>query len=213
MMPGLSGYDTCVRLKQDPAIAAIPVIFVTALSDTMDETRGFDVGAVDYITKPANPAVVRARAPTCRWCGWTSCADPSGNRAAPGPGGRIQGQRDRPARDPHEPLLAPACARAGQSPHEAEDLLHAAPMHDVGKIGIPDAILRKPASSMPTNGNHAQHPSIGADIIGEHAGGLCAWPSVPATTKNGTAAAIRTAGRRRHSAGSAHRRAGRRVRR
>ncbi|HET6786781.1 MAG TPA: response regulator, partial [Aquabacterium sp.] len=61
MMPGLTGHDTCTALKQDPATQAIPVIFVTALSDTEDEARGFELGAVDYITKPVSPPVVKAR--------------------------------------------------------------------------------------------------------------------------------------------------------
>ena len=64
MMPGLTGFDVCARLKANPATSAIPVIFVTALKDEMDETKGFEVGAVDYITKPISPAVVRARVKT-----------------------------------------------------------------------------------------------------------------------------------------------------
>jgi putative two-component system response regulator len=62
MMPGMTGYETCKLLKADPVTAAIPVIFVTALSDTDDEVVGFEAGAVDYITKPVSPPIVRARA-------------------------------------------------------------------------------------------------------------------------------------------------------
>src|ERR1017187_894988 len=50
MMPELSGYDVCRGLKQNYKTAKIPVIFISALSDTTDETQGFEVGAVDYIT-------------------------------------------------------------------------------------------------------------------------------------------------------------------
>src|SRR5262245_64342136 len=61
MMPGLDGYEVCRRLKADPATRDIPVIFVTALSETGDEMRGFALGAVDYITKPFSPPIVEAR--------------------------------------------------------------------------------------------------------------------------------------------------------
>ena len=63
-MPGLSGHEVCRQLKDDPLTAAIPVIFITALNDPVDETSGFDLGAADYIAKPFNAAVVRARVRT-----------------------------------------------------------------------------------------------------------------------------------------------------
>ena len=61
MMPGLDGYEVCRRLKADPATESIPVIFLTARTDAEDETLGFSLGAVDYIGKPINPMVVKAR--------------------------------------------------------------------------------------------------------------------------------------------------------
>ena len=61
IMPDLSGYTVCEILKADPLTRSIPIIFITALNDTGDETRGFSLGAVDYITKPINPAILRAR--------------------------------------------------------------------------------------------------------------------------------------------------------
>jgi sigma-B regulation protein RsbU (phosphoserine phosphatase) len=61
VMPGMDGYEVCSRLKSDPATAEIPVIFLTGQTDAEDETRGFAVGAVDYVHKPFSPAVVRAR--------------------------------------------------------------------------------------------------------------------------------------------------------
>ena len=64
MMPGMDGYEVCRRLKADPDTRAIPVIFVTALSEPGDETRGLEVGAVDYIIKPISPPIVRARIKT-----------------------------------------------------------------------------------------------------------------------------------------------------
>lgn len=61
MMPGLDGFETCRQLKLNPLTRAIPVIFMTALSEISAKVRGFDVGGVDYITKPAQPAEVLAR--------------------------------------------------------------------------------------------------------------------------------------------------------
>ena len=55
MMPGLDGYEVCRRLKRDPESSQIPVIFLTAKSDVVDEEIGLSLGAVDYITKPASP--------------------------------------------------------------------------------------------------------------------------------------------------------------
>ncbi|GAB7081352.1 diguanylate cyclase domain-containing protein [Megalodesulfovibrio paquesii] len=61
LMPGMDGYQVCQALKENDQTRDIPVIFVTAVSEVMDETRGFSVGAVDYITKPFHPPMVRAR--------------------------------------------------------------------------------------------------------------------------------------------------------
>src|ERR1700739_4000734 len=61
MMPGMDGYEVCSRLKADPATSEIPVIFLTGQTSSEDETRGFEVGAVDYVHKPFSPAVVKAR--------------------------------------------------------------------------------------------------------------------------------------------------------
>jgi serine phosphatase RsbU (regulator of sigma subunit) len=64
MMPEMDGYEVCKRLKSDPGTREIPVIFLTGQTEVEDETRGFDVGAVDYIHKPFSPAVVKARVQT-----------------------------------------------------------------------------------------------------------------------------------------------------
>lgn len=61
MMPDLDGYQTLAALRADPQLAGIPVIFVTALADAEDETRGLELGAVDYITKPFKESIVRRR--------------------------------------------------------------------------------------------------------------------------------------------------------
>lgn len=175
MMPGMDGYAVCRALKADPATAGIPVIFITALDDSQDETAGFDVGAVDYITKPVSPPVVRARVRThlslVRMDELRETRLQIVQRL-----GRAAEYKDNETgmhviRMSHfSKLLALA---AGHSPAWAEDLLNAAPMHDVGKIGIPDAVLRKPG---PLDADEwatmRRHPEIGAEIIGEHPSGV-----------------------------------------
>jgi sigma-B regulation protein RsbU (phosphoserine phosphatase) len=64
MMPEMDGYEVCRRLKADPTTREIPVIFLTAQTEAEDETRGFQVGAVDYVHKPFSPAVMKARVHT-----------------------------------------------------------------------------------------------------------------------------------------------------
>ncbi|MBF0421449.1 MAG: response regulator [Magnetococcales bacterium] len=61
MMPRMDGYEVCRRLKQNDETCAIPVIFVTSLGEVRDETKGLELGAVDYISKPFSPPIVRAR--------------------------------------------------------------------------------------------------------------------------------------------------------
>ena len=64
VMPGMDGHEVCRRMKADGALRDIPVIFVTAHSDEAAETLGLEVGAVDFISKPINPRIVRARVKT-----------------------------------------------------------------------------------------------------------------------------------------------------
>ncbi|MBU1351706.1 MAG: two-component system response regulator [Gammaproteobacteria bacterium] len=175
MMPQLDGYAVCSALKADAATASIPVIFITALTDSQDETAGFEAGAVDYITKPVSPPVVRARVRThlslVRMDELRESRLQIVQRL-----GRAAEYKDNETgmhviRMSHfAQVLALA---AGCSPAWAEDLLNAAPMHDVGKIGIPDAVLRKPG---PLDAEEwvtmRRHPEIGAEIIGEHPAGV-----------------------------------------
>jgi putative two-component system response regulator len=171
----MDGYAVCCALKADAATASIPVIFITALNDSQDETAGFDVGGVDYLTKPVSPPVVRARVRThlslVRMDELRETRLQIVQRL-----GRAAEYKDNETgmhviRMSHfSQLLALA---AGCSPAWAEDLLNAAPMHDVGKIGIPDAVLRKPG---PLDADEwatmRRHPEIGAEIIGEHPSGV-----------------------------------------
>ena len=64
MMPGMDGYEVCRRLKDIPATRDIPIIFLTAKTEEVDEEKGFDVGAVDYIHKPFSAPIVLARVRT-----------------------------------------------------------------------------------------------------------------------------------------------------
>ena len=64
MMPEMDGFEVCRTLQAHPEFCHIPVIFVTAMDDSLDETKGFQAGCVDYITKPVNPAIVKARVGT-----------------------------------------------------------------------------------------------------------------------------------------------------
>ncbi|MEW8492498.1 MAG: response regulator [Candidatus Thiodiazotropha taylori] len=64
LLPDIDGYEVCYKLKEDPTTAEIPIIFLTAKSDVDDEVRGFNLGAVDYITKPISPPIVQARVRT-----------------------------------------------------------------------------------------------------------------------------------------------------
>jgi diguanylate cyclase (GGDEF)-like protein len=61
LMPGIDGYEVCRRLKEDEMLADIPVIFTTGLGDQAAEVRGLSLGAIDYVTKPISPSIVRAR--------------------------------------------------------------------------------------------------------------------------------------------------------
>jgi putative two-component system response regulator len=177
MMPGMSGYEVCAALKADPRTASIPVIFVTALTDTDDELEGFEAGAVDYITKPVSPPIVRARVRT-----HLSLVRMEELRAT-----RLEiVQRLGLAAEYKDNETGLHVIRmshfsrilglaAGMTEAEADDLLHAAPMHDVGKIGIPDRILQKPGPLDPDEWKIMQsHATIGAEIIGDHPSGMLA---------------------------------------
>ena len=61
VMPEMDGYEVCKQLKSNPKTESIPVIFLTALSEISDEEKGLSFGAVDYITKPFSPPIVKAR--------------------------------------------------------------------------------------------------------------------------------------------------------
>lgn len=177
MMPGMTGYEVCRTLKADAATAAIPVIFVTALTDASDELVGFEAGAVDYITKPLSPAIVRARVRTHLSLVRVEELVQTRLQIVQRLGLAAEYKDNETGlhvirMSHYSRVLALA---AGLREADADDLLHAAPMHDVGKIGIPDSILRKPGPLDADEWKVMQgHASIGADIIGRHAHGMLA---------------------------------------
>lgn len=64
MLPGIDGYEVCKKLKADPCSNKIPIIFITGKINEDDEIKGFEVGAVDYVTKPFSPIIVKVRVKT-----------------------------------------------------------------------------------------------------------------------------------------------------
>jgi putative two-component system response regulator len=175
MMPGMSGYEVCAALKANPATAPIPVIFVTALTDTADELEGFEAGAVDYITKPVSPPVMRARVRT--HLSLVRTEELKATRLAIVQRLGLAAEYKDNETGLHVIRMSHFARilglAAGMTEQEAEDLLHAAPMHDVGKIGIPDRILQKAGPLDPEEWQVMQgHAAIGAEIIGQHGGGM-----------------------------------------
>lgn len=185
MMPDLTGYDVCEQLKKDSDLKAIPVIFITALNDPGDEAKGLELGAVDYISKPISPAVVKARVKT-----HLSLVDADELRKT-----RLQViQRLGRASEYKDnetgmhvmrmSYYAKVIAlKLGFSDEAADNLFNAAPMHDIGKIGIPDAIMLKPGKL--TQEEFAvmkTHPEIGAEILGESDSDLIALAKIVSMT-------------------------------
>lgn len=171
VMGDSNGFDICKSLKNNPKTEHIPVIFVTVLSDTHNEEAGFNAGAVDYISKPVKKPIVKARVRTHL----------SLVRAKELKASQLQIIRrlaraaelkddDMSQHISRMSYYAQMLALAyGCSKDWAEDLLTAAPLHDVGKIGIPDTILKKPGKLTDDEWKvMVKHPAIGASIIGNH---------------------------------------------
>ena len=161
MMPEMDGYTVCMRLKRDLNTRNIPVIFVTAMDEVSDEARGFKLGAVDYITKPVSPPVVLARVKTHLHMydqnralehmvqERTKALNQSRLEIIRRLGLAAEYKDNETGM--HVIRMSYYCKEiataAGMSNREAELLLHASPMHDIGKIGIPDNILSKPGKT------------------------------------------------------------------
>tara|TARA_R110001592_G_scaffold113940_14_gene313313 strand:- start:452 stop:1480 length:1029 start_codon:yes stop_codon:yes gene_type:complete len=171
MMPGMDGYEVCRELKNIKSTAHIPIIFVTAMSEMENECQGFEAGGVDYITKPICPEIVRVRVKTHLSLVGVNELKETRMQIIQRLG-RAAEYKDNETglhvirMSHYSKLIAMA---AGLDEFTQETLLNAAPMHDIGKIGIPDHILLKPGkldakewAIMKT------HANIGSDIIGEH---------------------------------------------
>jgi putative two-component system response regulator len=187
MMPEMNGYEVCKRLKGIPETENIPVIFITALTDTGHKTKGFEVGGVDYITKPFHLSEVNARVRT--------------HLAIKEMGERLKNQNiileekveEKTSelrtmltatietmaimvevRDPytagHQRRVAQlACAIAkkmGLSENQINTLRIAGSLHDVGKIRIPTSIINRPGKLLDVEFELIQiHPQVGYDIL------------------------------------------------
>lgn len=145
VMPGVNGFEACAALKSDPATRLTPVILLTGLDDVESRVRGIEAGADDFLTKPFNLLELRARVRSLvRIKRYTDDLD-SAEAAIVSLALTIE------ARDPltngHCHRLAAHAARLGQALGlEADDLTaltRGAFLHDIGKVGIPDAILLK----------------------------------------------------------------------
>lgn len=183
-MPGASGFEIAQVLKAEARTADIPIIFLTGKTDPKDQAEGFELGAVDYVTKPINATVLKARVRTHIAL---SNRRHELERLVRERTGQLERTRleiiRRLARamELHESAAVGnrvmrlgqyaklVSQAAGAKPEVCELMLHAAPLHDVGKLGVPAEILRKPGKlSVPDWERVQRHPRLGAEIIGEH---------------------------------------------
>jgi putative two-component system response regulator len=182
MMPGIDGYEVCRELKADPSTCHIPVIFVTAKITSQEETQGLELGAVDYITKPVSPPVVKARVRTHlalydqnrelarKVREQTRTINDTRLKIIQRLGRAAEYKDDvtgmHVIRMSHYARLLGVAA--GMSEQMADTLLDAAPMHDIGKIGVPDSILQKTSALDEAEWAIMKtHTDMGVAIIGE----------------------------------------------
>ncbi|NDY73675.1 two-component system response regulator [Desulfobacter hydrogenophilus] len=186
-MPGIDGYEVCRLLKKDPVTRQIPVIFVTAFSSVKEEEKGFALGCVDYIIKPVSPPIVLQRVKThmALYDQNRKLEDKVAKRTQ-----QLENAFSRIKESSLETIhilskaaeyrdedtgshiyrisnySAAIARKIGLSEKIVESILYAAPMHDVGKIGIPDSILLKPGGlTVDEFTTMKQHTLIGAKIL------------------------------------------------
>jgi len=195
MMPGMDGYQVFEQLHADPATQGIPVIFITAMDSTEAQLRGLAVGAVDYITKPIVPPIVLARVRTQLELKSARDRLTDQNTWLEAEIRRRMGENEivqevsiralahlAEIRDPetgnhilrtqgYVQLLAIQLKGHPRFAHRLDDrsislLVRSAPLHDIGKVGIPDAILLKPGKLTPEEWIIMQtHAELGARAI------------------------------------------------
>jgi putative two-component system response regulator len=184
-MPGIDGFEVCRALKDEAMTASIPIVFLTARTDGPSQVEGLQLGAADFVNKGiANAAVLKARV---RMHLQLTEKRAELERMVQERTDQLERTRTelikRLARvmELHESqavtnrvmrlghyakLIAQA---AGARPDVADMMQKAAPLHDIGKLGVPAEILRKKEKlSVPDWERVKRHPEIGADIIGEH---------------------------------------------
>jgi putative two-component system response regulator len=170
LMPTLSGYDVCERIKHNPATRLTPVVLVTALHEREDKIRGINAGADDFLTKPVDPHELKARARSLvRLKHYTDDLD-SAESVIMSLALVIEA-RDAYT-DGHCQRLAAYATSLGKALQLSEEdlaaLFRGGYLHDVGKIGIPDEILLKPGRLSESEYHQIQqHPVIGDRLCGE----------------------------------------------
>jgi cyclic di-GMP phosphodiesterase len=170
LMPKLTGFQVCERIKQDKSTRLIPVVLITALHQREDRIQGINAGADDFLTKPFNPHELKARARSLvRLKRYTDDLD-SAESVIMSLALVIEA-RDA-CTDGHCHRLARYAtalgAALGLGDDDIEALYRGAYLHDIGKIGVPDAVLLKPGRL--TAAEYAavqQHPIIGDRLCGE----------------------------------------------
>ncbi|MDR6888116.1 MULTISPECIES: HD-GYP domain-containing protein [Variovorax] len=195
LMPGLSGYEVARQLKADAPTRDIPIIFLTALSSEDDETFGLELGAADYITKPIRPPVLLARVDTQlklkaaadflrdqneyleqevarRTREMTAIQDVTIHAMASLAETRDNETGNHIRRTQHYVrVLAEHLREHPRFRHFLDDatitlLFKSAPLHDIGKVGIPDRILLKPGKLTPEEFEIMKtHTTLGRDAI------------------------------------------------
>ena len=198
MMPGMSGFEVCERLKSEAGTRDIPVIFLTAMTSTEDERRGLELGAVDFITKPVNPPIVMARVATHlqvkaaadflrdkneyldsevqrRGRELAAIQDVTILAMASLAETRDNDTGNHIRRTQHYlRLLANRLRNHPRFQRSLDErtidmLFKSAPLHDIGKVGIPDRILLKPGRFEPHEFEIMKtHCKLGRDAI-QHA--------------------------------------------
>ena len=183
-MPDIDGFEVCRALKGEPATASIPVVFLTGKTEAQAQVEALELGAVDYLTKSgANAAVLKTRVRMHLALAEhqselerlvrqrteqleNSRADLIKRLARVLEFHESQAVGNRVIRLGHyAKLIAQA---AGAKPEVADMMQKAAPLHDIGKLGVPSEILRKrDKPSVPDWERIKRHPQLGADIIGE----------------------------------------------
>lgn len=188
LMPGMNGYEVCRQLKADPLTRDIPVIFMSSMVEEQDEQQGLEAGGLDYISKPFRPSLVRARIRNQLELkrhrdnledivrGRTRELSLTQDAAIFGLGILAEfrdtetGMHIRRTQS-YVGLLA---RHLNASPKYADfftdETLHllvqSAPLHDIGKVGIPDQILRKPGALSPEEFDQIKrHTVYGRDVL------------------------------------------------